>query len=104
VCTDPAVLVVDEATGALDPSSGAVVLRGYERVLRDCTAVLITHRLDFARQADRVVVLERGRIAEDGPSLLASVRLSVSGRRWVPVPGKSLPLSDGALSPSGSSA
>jgi len=64
---DPAVLVMDEATGALDPSSEAVVLRGYERVLRDRTTVLITHRLDLARQADRVVVLERGRIAEDGP-------------------------------------
>ncbi|MDX1493753.1 MAG: ABC transporter ATP-binding protein, partial [Longimicrobiales bacterium] len=63
---DPAVLVMDEATGALDPSSEAVVLQGYERVLRDRTTILITHRLDLARQAERVVVLERGRIQEDG--------------------------------------
>ncbi|NIY12251.1 MAG: ATP-binding cassette domain-containing protein, partial [Gemmatimonadetes bacterium] len=46
---DPAVLVLDEATGALDPSSEAVVLQGYERVLRDRTTVVITHRLDLAR-------------------------------------------------------
>lgn len=63
---DPAVLVMDEATGALDPSSEAVVLQGYERVLRDRTTILITHRLDLARQAGRIVVLEGGRIEEDG--------------------------------------
>lgn len=68
---DPAVLVMDEATGALDPSSEAVVLQGYERVLKNRTTILITHRLDLARQAARVVVLERGRIEEDGsPAVL----------------------------------
>lgn len=65
--TDPAVLVMDEATGALDPSSEAAVLAGYDRVMRGRTTIVITHRLDLARQADRVVVVERGRIAEDGP-------------------------------------
>lgn len=75
---DPAVLVMDEATGALDPSSEAVVLQGYERVLRDRTTILITHRLDLARQAERVVVLEDGRIREDGPPDL----LEEKGRRF----------------------
>lgn len=64
---DPAVLIMDEATGALDPSSEALVLQGYERVLKDRTTIVITHRLDLARQAERVVVLENGRIEEDGP-------------------------------------
>ncbi|MDH3272891.1 MAG: ABC transporter ATP-binding protein/permease, partial [Gemmatimonadota bacterium] len=64
---DPAVLVMDEATGALDPASEAVVLQGYERVLKGRTTILITHRLDLARQAERVVVLSKGRIEEDGP-------------------------------------
>jgi ATP-binding cassette subfamily B protein len=63
---DPAVLVMDEATGALDPSSEASVLHGYDRVMRGRTTVLITHRLDLARQAERVIVVEGGRIAEDG--------------------------------------
>jgi ATP-binding cassette subfamily B protein len=64
---DPAVLVMDEATGALDPSSEAAVLDGYDRVMKGRTTVLITHRLDLARQAERVVVVEHGRIVEDGP-------------------------------------
>ncbi len=75
---DPAVLVMDEATGALDPSSEAAVLDGYDRVLRGRTTVLITHRLDLARQADRVVVIEDGRIAEDGPPSL----LEAEGRAF----------------------
>ncbi len=63
---DPAVLVMDEATGALDPSSEATVLAGYDRVMKGRTTILITHRIDLARQAERVVVVKDGRIAEDG--------------------------------------
>jgi ATP-binding cassette subfamily B protein len=63
----PAVLVMDEATGALDPSSEAAVLEGYDRVMRGRTTVVITHRLDLARQAERVIVVKGGRIEEDGP-------------------------------------
>ncbi|MEM7417037.1 MAG: ABC transporter ATP-binding protein [Gemmatimonadota bacterium] len=69
--SDPTVLVLDEATGALDPSSEAAVLDGYDRVLRGRTTVLITHRVDLARQAERVIVIEDGRLVEDGsPALL----------------------------------
>jgi ATP-binding cassette subfamily B protein len=64
---DPAVLIMDEATGALDPSAEAAVLDGYERVMNGRTVLLITHRLDVARRAERVVVLAKGRIREDGP-------------------------------------
>ena len=64
---DPAVLVMDEATGALDPSSEAAVLEGYERVMKGRTTILITHRLELARQAERAVVIVDGQIAEDGP-------------------------------------
>jgi ATP-binding cassette subfamily B protein len=64
---DPVVLVMDEATGALDPSSEAAVLEGFGRVMKGRTTVLITHRLDLARRAERVVVIKDGRIAEDGP-------------------------------------
>jgi ATP-binding cassette subfamily B protein len=75
---DPAVLVMDEATGALDPSSEASVLQGYDRVMRGRTTVLITHRLDLARQAERVIVVEGGRIAEDG----APDELEAEGRAF----------------------
>jgi ATP-binding cassette subfamily B protein len=78
---DPAVLVLDEATGALDPATEATVAAGYEAVMRGRTTVIITHRLELARRADRVVVLERGRIVEDGTAaaLLDRVESSFSG-------------------------
>ena len=63
---DPAVLVLDEATGSLDPVTESQVAAGYEAVMRGRTTIIITHRLELARRADRVVVLERGRIAEHG--------------------------------------
>ena len=63
---DPAVLVLDEATGALDPATEATVAAGYENVMRGRTTIIITHRLELARRADRVVVLDRGRIVEEG--------------------------------------
>ncbi|MGH7616494.1 MAG: ABC transporter ATP-binding protein, partial [Gemmatimonadaceae bacterium] len=63
---DPAVLVLDEATGALDPATEAQVAAGYEAAMAGRTTIIITHRLDLARRADRVLVLERGRIVEEG--------------------------------------
>jgi ATP-binding cassette subfamily B protein len=63
---DPAVLVLDEATGALDPATEAQVAAGYEAVMRGRTTIIITHRLELARRAERVVVLEGGHIVEEG--------------------------------------
>jgi ATP-binding cassette subfamily B protein len=62
---DPTVLVLDEATGALDPATEAEVVAGYEVVMRGRTTIAITHRLALARRATRVIVLEGGRIVED---------------------------------------
>ena len=63
---NPAVLVLDEPTAALDPASEARVLRGYEAAMHGRTTLLITHRLDVARHADRIAVLDHGRIVEEG--------------------------------------
>jgi ATP-binding cassette, subfamily B, bacterial len=71
---NPAVLVLDEATGALDPMTEAQVALGYEAVMRGRTTIIITHRLEMARHADRVVVLERGRIVEEGTAESLLVR------------------------------
>ncbi len=64
---DPGVLVLDEATSALDPATESHVLSGYDAVMRNRTTIIITHRLELARRADRVVVLQGGRIVEEGP-------------------------------------
>ncbi len=63
---DPAVLVLDEATGALDPATEAHVVAGYEAAMRGRTTIVITHRLALAQRADRVIVLSGGRIVESG--------------------------------------
>ncbi|MGE0157836.1 MAG: ABC transporter ATP-binding protein [Gemmatimonadales bacterium] len=63
---DPAVLVLDEATGALDPSTESEIVDRLADIRRGRTTVVITHRLDLARRADRAVVIERGRVVEDG--------------------------------------
>jgi ABC-type multidrug transport system fused ATPase/permease subunit len=63
---DPAVLILDEATSALDVPSERLVQRALRTVLADRTAVIIAHRLSTVEIADRVLVLEHGRIVEDG--------------------------------------
>ena len=63
---DPAVLILDEATSSLDIPSERMVQRALETVLADRTALVIAHRLSTVEVADRVLVLEGGRIVEDG--------------------------------------
>jgi ABC-type multidrug transport system fused ATPase/permease subunit len=64
---DPAVLVLDEPTAALDTTSEAQVIEGYSAIMRGRTTIVISHRLELARKADRVIVLDRGRVVEEGP-------------------------------------
>ncbi|WP_406268905.1 ABC transporter ATP-binding protein/permease [Nocardia sp. NBC_00881] len=63
---DPAVIVLDEATSSLDIPSERLVQHALETVLRGRTAVIIAHRLSTVAIADRVLVLDSGRLVEDG--------------------------------------
>jgi ATP-binding cassette subfamily B protein len=63
---DPAVLVLDEATSSLDPGTEAVVEAAVERLMEGRTTIVIAHRLTTAARADRVGVVEDGRLAELG--------------------------------------
>jgi subfamily B ATP-binding cassette protein MsbA len=66
VFKDPPILVLDEATSSLDSESEALVQEAFERLRAGRTAVVIAHRLSTVQRADRIVVLERGRIVEEG--------------------------------------
>lgn len=66
ILADPAVLVLDEATGALDPVTEGRVNVALESWMRRRTTIHITHRPEVARRADRVLVLEGGRVVEEG--------------------------------------
>ena len=63
---NPAVLILDEATSSLDIPSERLVQEGLQSLLADRTAVIIAHRLSTVAIADRVLVMEHGRIVEDG--------------------------------------
>ncbi len=63
---DPAVLILDEATSSLDIPSERLVQRALRTILADRTAIIIAHRLSTVEIADRVLVLDGGRVVEDG--------------------------------------
>jgi ATP-binding cassette subfamily B protein len=63
---DPAIFILDEATASVDPFTETQIQEGLDTVMRDRTAIVIAHRLSTVRHADRIVVLEQGRIIETG--------------------------------------
>jgi ABC-type multidrug transport system fused ATPase/permease subunit len=83
---DPAVLILDEATSSLDIPSERQVQRALRTVLASRTALIIAHRLSTVAIADRVLVLEHGRVVEDGtPDALigAGGRYAALHRAWI---------------------
>ncbi|MEU7156792.1 ABC transporter ATP-binding protein [Streptomyces chrestomyceticus] len=75
---DPGVLILDEATSSLDIPGERAVQRAMETVLRGRTAVVIAHRLSTVETADRVLVMDAGRIVEDG----TPAELTAAGGRF----------------------
>jgi ABC-type multidrug transport system fused ATPase/permease subunit len=64
---DPRVLILDEATSSLDLPTERLIQRALRTLLADRTAIIIAHRLSTVEIADRVLVIDSGRIVEDGP-------------------------------------
>jgi len=63
---DPRILIMDEATSSIDAYTELIIQQALERVFRNRTSIIIAHRLSTVRNADKIVVLEGGRIAESG--------------------------------------
>ena len=66
ILRDPKILILDEATSALDPETESHIQEALGRLVHNRTTIAIAHRLSTLRHADRLVVLENGRIAEVG--------------------------------------
>ena len=66
ICADPKILILDEATSNLDSESEQLIQHSLQRLLKNRTSLVIAHRLSTIQQADRIVVLDDGKIIESG--------------------------------------
>ena len=66
VLHDPQILVLDEATSALDSESEKLVQDALDKILHDRTSIVIAHRLSTIKNADKIVVMDQGRIISMG--------------------------------------
>lgn len=66
ILADCPILVLDEATSALDSESEALVQEALENLMRGRTSIVVAHRLSTVASLDRIVVLDGGRVVEDG--------------------------------------
>ena len=63
---DPQLVILDEASSRLDPATEQLLERAIDRLLQDRTGIIIAHRLDTVRRADHILILDNGRILEQG--------------------------------------
>jgi ABC-type multidrug transport system fused ATPase/permease subunit len=66
ILADPRILILDEATSSVDAEAEFLIQQALERVLKDRTSLVIAHRLSTVRNADKIIVLDQGRIVETG--------------------------------------
>ncbi len=88
---DPDILLLDEATASLDLASEAAVTEATDRVARRRTTLVVAHRLTTAARADRVVVMDAGRIVEQGPHAQLIRADGRYARMWAQFSGESAP-------------
>ncbi|MBE9506917.1 MAG: ABC transporter ATP-binding protein, partial [Chloroflexi bacterium] len=66
VLADPRILILDEATSSVDTRTERLIQRALDKLLKGRTSFVVAHRLSTIRNADQVIVLEQGRIVEQG--------------------------------------
>ncbi len=66
ILKDPAIFILDEATASVDPFTEMQIQEGLEAIMRDRTAIVIAHRLSTVKHADRILVMDHGRVIEEG--------------------------------------
>jgi ATP-binding cassette subfamily B multidrug efflux pump len=79
---NPPVLVLDEATSSVDPESEWLIREGMKRLLAGRTSITIAHRLSTIQSADRIIVLHRGRVHEEGSHAALLRRRGLYARLW----------------------
>ena len=82
ICKQAPIVVLDEATAFADPENEALIQKGFAELAKDRTVLMIAHRLSTVVGADKIVVIEDGRVVEQGTHDELLVRDGLYARMW----------------------